>query len=95
LLAEVRDGFNYRDNFGVQLLPIRPSLEKFEDTVAFILSRASSWCFWFVDWISKSPSIENFFLGSGEVFFSGEQTPLFVLSVLRFLRCVVAAPPSP
>jgi hypothetical protein len=83
LLAEVRGN----SNFGEQLLSIRASLAKFKSTAAFVSSRASSWCFQFVHLTSELTSIDDFVLGSNEAFFSGEQTPLFFVFLLRFLSC--------
>jgi hypothetical protein len=66
LFAEVRGSSNSVDNSSEQLLSIQASLAKSESTVAFVSSRASSWCFRFVDPTSVSPSIDGFFLGSCE-----------------------------
>jgi hypothetical protein len=63
LLAEVRGGSNRVE----QLHSIRTSLVKSESTNAFVSSRASSWCFQFVDPIVSSPPIDDFLLGSREL----------------------------
>jgi hypothetical protein len=95
LLAKVRGGSNSGDNSGEQLLPIRASSTKSEDTAAFVSSRTSSQRVRFVDWIRESPAIDGFLLGSGEGLLPGEKPPLLYLGFLRVLRFPVhAGPPS-
>jgi hypothetical protein len=78
LLAEVRSGSNSSDNSDEQLLPIRTSSAESESTDAFVSSRASSRYVLFVDRTSESPSISGFHLGSREIIFSGDSSPLFL-----------------
>ena len=72
LLAEVRDGSNSSNYSNEQLLSICASTAESEGTIAFVSSRASSWCLRFVDPTDDSSSIDKFVLGSSEVVFSNE-----------------------
>jgi hypothetical protein len=90
LLAEARGGFNLDD----QLLSIHASLAKSESTAAFVSSRASSWCFEFIDPTSGSSSIDGFLLGPGDDLLLRELPPLFFVVFLRFSTCVATPPLS-
>jgi hypothetical protein len=77
--------FQLRRQSGEQLLPICASSGESEGTSAFVSSRASSGCVWFVDWISESPAIDGFPLGSGEGLLPRWEPPLLYLGFLRVL----------
>jgi hypothetical protein len=62
LLAEVQNGSNSDE----KLLSIYASLAEYEGTATFVLPKASSRCFRFVDLTSGLPSIDEFLLGSSE-----------------------------
>jgi hypothetical protein len=58
--------FQFRRQLQRAIFSIRASLAKFESTAALVSLMASSWCFWFIDRTSDSPSIDGFLLISSE-----------------------------
>jgi hypothetical protein len=85
--------FGNDSNSGEQLLPIRASSAKFEDTTSIVSSRALSGCVRFVDGPPNFSQSTVSFSSRARVFFPSEKPPLLYLGFLRFLVC--AGPPSP